>query len=449
MSPAAVYGLHARRLAAELRFLKATSGLGLVQLAAHTHCSKSSLERYFNGKLLPPRQAVEAISKACNGDTAHLVALWELAVANPPAWQRPAQLPHDVAGFTGRSSELDRLTALVPNAGNAIAIAVIDGIAGVGKSALAVHFAHRVADRFPDGQLHVDLRGFDAEQMPMPPAEALARFLRALAPDLRHLPTEVGELAALFRSLIGDRRMLILLDNAATTDQVRALLPGNAGCLVLVTSRHRLGGLVARDGAHHIALSTLTAAESADLLAAAAGVERIAAEPQAIAGMTRLCGYLPLALRIVAEHLIVHPSLTMTDLIGDLASEHRRLDTLATGDDSTAVRTVFSGSYRALPASAARAFRLLGLHDSPDINASAAVALTGDTPVRTREVLEALATAHLIEHQGPDRYRLHDLLHAYAAERAAAEETAQSLADARRRLLCACREFDPCSSGGV
>ncbi|MFB4262574.1 helix-turn-helix domain-containing protein [Nonomuraea sp. GTA35] len=275
MSPAAVYGVHARKLAAELRLLKAASGLGLVQMAARTHCSKSSLERYFNGKLLPSRQTVEAIGKACSGDTARLVALWELAVANPPAWQPPAQLPHDLAGFTGRSPELARLTALVPNAGDALVIAAIDGAAGVGKSTLAVHFAHRVADRFPDGQLHIDLRGHDTKHMPLPPAEALTRFLRALAPDLRHVPAGVGERAALFRSLTGDRRMLILLDNAATTDQVRALLPGNAGCLVLAISRHRLNGLdglVAGDSAHRITLSPLTPAGSAE-----AG--RIAAHP--------------------------------------------------------------------------------------------------------------------------------------------------------------------------
>ncbi|MEU6730876.1 helix-turn-helix domain-containing protein [Nonomuraea wenchangensis] len=333
MSRAAVMnGLHARRLAAELRLLKAASGLGLVQMASLTHCSKSSLERYFNGKLLPSRQTVEAISRACGGDTAHLVTLWELAVADPPAWRRPAQLPHDVAGFTGRSAELARLTALVPDTGNAIAIAVIEGGAGVGKSALAVHFAHCVADRFPGGQLHVDLRGHDAQQTPVPSAEALARFLRALAPDLRHLPEDVGERAALFRTLVGDRRMLIVLDNAATTDQVRALLPGNAGCLVLVTSRHRLGGLVARDGARHIALGALTPAESAALLAAAVGVERMAAEPHAVAVMTRLCGNLPLALRLAAEHLVVHPSLAMTELIGDLAGEPCRLDTLDTAE---------------------------------------------------------------------------------------------------------------------
>jgi len=324
MSRAAGNGLHARRLAAELRLLKAASGLGLVQMASLTHCSKSSLERYFNGKLLPSRQTVEAISRACGGDTAHLVTLWELAVADPPSWRRPAQLPHDVAGFTGRTAELARLAALVPNTGNAIAIAVIEGGAGVGKSALAVHFAHRVADHFPGGQLHVDLRGHDARQTPVPSAEALAQFLRALAPDLRHLPDDVNERAALFRTLVGDRRMLVVLDNAATTDQVRALLPGNAGCLVLVTSRHRLSGLVARDGARHIALGALTPAESAALLTAAVGVERMAAEPHAVAVMTRLCGHLPLALRLAAEHLVVHPSLAMTELIGHLAGEPQR-----------------------------------------------------------------------------------------------------------------------------
>ncbi|MFI7694984.1 helix-turn-helix domain-containing protein [Nonomuraea sp. NPDC049655] len=370
MSPAVVNGIHARMLAAELSLLKAASGLGLVQLAGHTHCSKSSLQRYLSGKLLPPRQAVEAISKACRGDTARLVALWELAVAGPPERPRPAQLPHDVPGFTGRCAELARLAELMPDSGNAIAIAVIDGVAGVGKSALAVHFAHRVAGRFPDGQLHLDLRGSDAERGPLPPAEALAQLVRALAPDLRRLPGDAGERAALFRSLIGGRRMLVLLDDAVSTDQVRALLPGNPGCLVLVTSRHRLGGLVARDGAHHLALGALTAAESADLLAAAAGAERIAAEPGAVAGMTRLCGYLPLALRIVAEHLVVNPSLTMTDLVGDLDSDlGGDLDSDLGGDLATeqrapdrpaAVRAVFPRSYRALPPPAARAFRLLG-----------------------------------------------------------------------------------------
>lgn len=444
MGRSAADGVYARDLAGELRVLKAASGLGLVQLAALTSFSKSALERYFNGKVLPPQQAVEAISRVCGGDTARLVALWELAYKPPRAaaadspagrQQRPAQLPHDVAGFTGREAELARLLALLPGGGRAVVISAIGGAAGIGKTALAVHFAHQVADRFPGGQLYINLRGFDPDHAPLLPSQALAQFLRALGLAPQHLPTEPGEQAALFRSQLADRRMLIVLDNAANIEQVRALLPGAPGCLVLVTSRNRLGGLVARHGAHHIALDALTPAEAIDLLAVTVGAERVAAERGAAAEVARLCGYLPLALRIAAEHITTRPHLTLADLIDDLANEDRRLDVLTTGDETTAIRMAFSWSYQALPADAAQAFRLLGLHDGPDITTSAAAALTGITAQRVRRLLDVLTTAHLIEQTGRDHYHLHDLLHIYAAERANAEETKQSRAEARHRIL--------------
>jgi tetratricopeptide (TPR) repeat protein len=351
-----------------------------------------------------------------------------------------AQLPHDVAGFTGRADELEQLRALFAGGGRAgatVVISAIDGVAGIGKTALAVHVAHQLAGRFADAQLYVDLRGFDPRQSPLQPGAALSHLLRGLGVDPRRVPSDLDDQVGMYRSLLAGRRALVVLDNAATAEQVRPLLPGGSDCAVLVTSRNRLSGLVVRDGARRLALDLLPEADAVALLAGILGAERVAAEPAAAVELARLCGRLPLALRIAADRAAAGPRRALADLVAALDVERDRLDLLATpdADQTTAVRAVFSWSYHALPAAAARAFRLLGLHAGPDIEARAAAALLGADVPRAQALLDALATAHLIEEHRPGRYRLHDLVRLYAAEQAAAEEPEPDRAAAVARLL--------------
>ncbi|GAA0596151.1 BTAD domain-containing putative transcriptional regulator [Kutzneria viridogrisea] len=348
----------------------------------------------------------------------------------------PAQLPHDMGGFTGREAELVQLEQFLAGDDNVVRIAAIDGSGGIGKTALAVHFAHRIAERFPDGQLYVNLRGFDPQQPPLVPGDALGQLLRGLGVDAQQVSTDPDEQAGMFRSMVAGKKMLVLLDNAASTDQVRSLLPGSASCVVLVTSRNRLGGLVARDGAHRITLGVLSEAESVSLLEHSIGAQRVAAEPAAVSALVARCGHLPLALRIVASNLADRRHLTVDDLVESLSIEQDRLDVLSAPDDeSTAVRGVFSWSYHACKPEATRTFRLLGLHPGPDISTAAAAALTGRPVPVIRRVLDGLAGGHLIEEVGRDRYRLHDLVRVYAAERAEDEETEAERRAAVHRLV--------------
>jgi tetratricopeptide (TPR) repeat protein len=316
-----------------------------------------------------------------------------------------------------------------------VVIAAIQGMAGVGKTTLAVHWGHRIARKFPDGQLYLDLRGH-SPRVAMAPGEALGRQLRALGVADRQIPAEVEEQAALYRSLLAGRRVLVVLDNAAAPEQVRPLLPGSSGCMAVVTSRCRLSGLAARDGAQRINLDVLPAAQAVAVLAQSAGAARVDAEPAAAEELARLCGRLPLALRIAAERVASHPRSNLADLAGELADARNRLDLLCAGDDdATAVRAVFSWSYRALPPAAAGVFRSLGLLAGPDISAPAVAALIAADTATTRQLLELLARMYLVEQSGLDRYRLHDLLRLYAAERGLAEETDEGRAVARRRML--------------
>ena len=329
----------------------------------------------------------------------------------------PAQLPHDVLGFTGREPELAGLASLAAGQeGAAVVITAIDGVAGIGKTALAVHFAHRAATAFPDGQLFVNLRGFDPGHPPLDPADVLARFVRALSAEAPPLPADPDELAAMYRSQLSGMRVLVVLDNAASAGQVRPLLPGTARCLAIVTSRNRLSGLVAVDGAQRLTLDILPPGQAIALIARAVGDERAFADPAATRRLAELCGRLPLALRITADRAAARPHLSMADLAGELAAEHGRLDVLATDEQASQVRAVFSWSYRALAPAPARAFRLLGLHPGQDISTAAAAALL-DTPVPgTRQLLGTLTGGHLLEETGRDRYQFHDLVRVYAAE---------------------------------
>lgn len=336
----------------------------------------------------------------------------------------PRQLPADTGVFVGRQTDLAALDAIAAGSEEprTVIISAIAGGGGVGKTALAVHWAHRVRARFPDGDLFVDLRGYDSAQ-PVTPLQALDAFLRALDVPAEKIPTELGARAALFRSLLTGRRMLVVLDNAANTEQVRPLLPGTVGCLALITSRSRLSGLTVGEGAVRLPIDPLAPDQALNLLREIIGNARIDAELQRAVELTGHCGYLPLALRITAERVSSHPHLRLADLAEDLRDERNRLDALTTGDDETiAVRTVFSWSYGRLPSGLARAFRLLGLHNGPDLCVGAAAALIGSTIPHAHRLLDALTGHHLLEHIGRDRYRFHDLLRIYAAERAHLDE---------------------------
>jgi tetratricopeptide (TPR) repeat protein len=348
----------------------------------------------------------------------------------------PRELPADVYGFTGRDSALAELDKLVGDAerGSAVVITAVSGTAGVGKTALAVHWAHRVADRFTDGQLYVDLRGYHPGQ-PMTPEDALATLLGSLGVSGADLPLDVAGRAARYRTVLAGRRMLVLLDNAHTADQVRPLLPGTASCLVVVTSRSDLAGLVARDGARRVDLDVLSRGEAVALLRTLVG-RRVDAEPAGAASLADRCARLPLALRVAAEMAVARPATALGDLADDLRDQRRRLDLLDTGGDPhTAIRAVLSWSCRHLPPPVAGAFSLLGLHPGHDIDPYAVAALVGVDLDRSRRIIDELARAHLVEPHGLDRYGMHDLLRAYAAERAHADLATDAAHVALTRLM--------------
>jgi DNA-binding SARP family transcriptional activator/Tfp pilus assembly protein PilF len=338
----------------------------------------------------------------------------------------PRELPGPVPQFVGRAAELADLAGMLDRASaqrpRTLVISAIAGTAGVGKTALAMQWAHQVADRFPDGQLHVNLRGYDPGQ-PVSAADALAGFLRSLGVAEQDIPAETGERAARYRSLLARRRMLILIDNARDVEQVRPLLPGNPSCVALVTSRDALGGMVARDGAHRLDLGLLSTAEAVELLRALIG-ERVDAEPEAAVTLAGYCARLPLALRVAAERAAASPGISLADVTSELADQQERLDLLdAAGDRLTAVRAVFSWSVRHLDDEAARAFRLLGLHPGAHFDAYSAAALVDITLRQARGLLGRLASAHLIQPAGMNRYGMHDLLRAYAADQAAEQDS--------------------------
>jgi tetratricopeptide (TPR) repeat protein len=334
----------------------------------------------------------------------------------------PRQLPASVADFTGRPAEMRMLTEMLdqarPGAPGTLVISAIGGTAGVGKTALALHWAHQVAARFGDGQLYANLRGFDPSGAPTAPAEAIRGFLDALGVPPGRIPLLPEAQTGLYRSLLADRKMLIVLDNARDEQQVRPLLPASPGSLVLVTSRSQLSGLAAADGARLISLDVLSHAEAVDMLTARLGTARAAAQPGAVDRIAGLCACLPLALAVAAARAADRPGFPLAVLADELADSAQRLDALDADDPGSNVRAVFSWSTQQLTGEAAQMFRLLGIHPGPDIGVPAAASLAGKPEAAARHLLHELARAHLIAENLPGRYAFHDLLRAYAAEQA-------------------------------
>ncbi|MFC0623379.1 AfsR/SARP family transcriptional regulator [Kribbella deserti] len=351
-----------------------------------------------------------------------------------PGRLAPRQLPRPVNGFVGRADELARLDALLPADGVAV-ISAIGGAAGVGKTTLALHWAHRVSDRFPDGQLYVNLRGFDPTGQVTESADALRALLDALGVPAERIPVDAESRAGLYRTVLAGKRLLVLLDNVRDVQQVRPLLPGSPGCLTLITSRNQLFGLVASEGASLISVDLLGLAEARQLLAARVGAERIAAEPEATDQIVHSCARLPLALVIVAARAVTRRDLRLDALARELCESHRRLDALAGDDPTTDVRAVFSWSYETLSPEAARLFRLLSLHPGQGISASAAASLAAVPLRQIKAVLTELTRAHLVVEESPGRYGFHDLLRVYAADLARQHDTDDERAAARHRVL--------------
>jgi DNA-binding SARP family transcriptional activator/tetratricopeptide (TPR) repeat protein len=351
----------------------------------------------------------------------------------------PRQLPATVSGFAGRAAELAALTRMlkgsVADGPGTVVISAIGGTAGVGKTALALHWAHQVAGRFADGQLYVNLRGFDPSGVPMPAAEAVRGFLDALgvAPD--RIPLQPEARAGLYRSLLANRAMLIVLDNARDEQQVRPLLPASPASLVIITSRNQLGGLAAADRARLLTVDVLSQGEAVHMLTARIGAGRVAAEPGAVGEIAVLCGRLPLALAVAAARAEARPDFPLAVLAVELRDRSGRLDALDAGEAAASVRGVFSWSYRQLSAGAARMFRLLGLHPGPDISPPAAASLAAVDESQARRLLTELTHAHLLTEHVPGRYALHDLLRTYAADQARDTDSEHERAAAVGRVL--------------
>jgi tetratricopeptide (TPR) repeat protein len=378
---------------------------------------------------LPPATSAAASGSVAVGSRS--------AVAAQPAYPRPAQLPRAVRGFAGRGAALTALDALLDlpaDQPSTVVISAVSGTAGIGKTALAVHWAHRVAHLFPDGQLYLNLRGFDPAGQVLDPGEALRRLIGAFAVPAAQLPSDVEALAALYRSLLDGRRLLVVLDNARDADQIRPLLPGTPTALVVVTSRNPLTSLVAADGARPLTLDVLPAAEARELLEGRIGWDRVAAEPEAAEQLVAGCARLPLALSIAAARAVATGS-SLTAVAGELADTQRRLGALDAGDPVTRVRAVFSWSYHALTPPAQRLFRLLGLHPGPDVSTAAAASLAGAPADAVSVLLTELTRTGLLAEHAPARYGFHDLLATYAAQLAGEEEPEAERHVAIARLL--------------
>lgn len=371
------------------------------------------------------------------GSIQHVTVLGVALTGQSPP---PRQLPPRIRDFVGRVEQMATLDALLPAAydesvAGAVVISAVDGLAGVGKTALAVSWAHRVQDRFPDGTLYVNLHGYGPGE-PVTPGEVLRRFLQELGVMPERIPIELEARVGLYRSVSADRRMLIVLDNASAAEQVRPLLPASRGCLVLVTSRDSLTGLVISEGAVRVTLDPLAPKDAVALLDGMVGRQRTVAEPDSVRELAQVCDRLPLALRIAGGRIASRTHLRIADVLAEMGDGCGRLDALSTSmDEATSVRAVFGWSYQKLTIQQARLFRRLGLHPGPDVSVHAAAAVAKQPVTQVRRLLDELAEVHLIEPVARDRYRFHDLLRAYAIDRADQGDPPEVRDDAIRALL--------------
>ncbi|MGW0201792.1 helix-turn-helix domain-containing protein [Nonomuraea sp. NPDC003201] len=345
----------------------------------------------------------------------------------------PRQLPVGVSGFAGRAGSLAELDRQLDAGAGGTRICIVSGTAGVGKTSLALHWAHRARGRFEDGELYANLQGFGPAHDAADPQDALTAFLEAMGVPPQRIPEDPPARAALYRTTLADKRVLVVLDNARDVEQVRWLLPGGPHCSVIVTSRRQLSGLIAEEGAGLITLDVLPQAESRELLTHRLGRRRVETDPDATDEIIAACARLPLALAIAAGRAVTSPAMPLSALAADLRRAGGDLGGLATADSATSLRVVLARSYDVLPADVARLFRLLAVHPGPDLTATAAASLAGVDPARIRRLLDALLDAHLVTEVTHGRYACHDLLRAFARELAG--ETEQPA----QRRAAACR----------
>lgn len=349
----------------------------------------------------------------------------------------PAQLPADLPTFAGREAELSQVSQMLSPGGEypTVAICAIDGMAGIGKTTFAIHWAHRIAKHFEDGQLYINLRGFDSSASPMAPADALRALLYSLGVPAGHIPDDLDARAGMFRSVLAGKRVLVVLDNASNVAQVRPLLPGSPGCLVIATSRNPLTGLAMSEGARLLTLSLPSLLTARETLERRLGGDRVAAEPGAVEKIIRLCGRLPLALAIVSARAAAHPGFTLASIAADLERSPGRLDAFGTAGVAADARTVFSWSYHHLSPQACRLFRLLSLQPAADITAAASASLLGAAPEAASRLLAELASTSLVTEHQPGRYSFHELTRAYASELSEGTDAGADRREALARLL--------------
>jgi tetratricopeptide (TPR) repeat protein len=429
--------MHESSFGQQLRALRHERGMSLSDLARAVHYSKSYLSRIETGV----KPATADLANRCDDVLAgggrlrsHLASASErtpsaTGYGQPPADHPvPRQLPSDAYGFTGRTDQIAEISRLVDRAtaGGVTPVIVLSGTAGVGKTALALHWSRRVAQRFPDGQLYVDLHGHDPDRH-VDTDDVLARLLRALGVGAADIAYDGDERAAQWRTVVADRRLVLVADNARDSAHVRPLLPASPRSAILVTSRDRLTGLVARDGAFRIDIPRLTDDQALELLENLLGSDACRERSSALA-VVRRCAGLPLALRVAADHTYARSPMSLAQLAGALRSEQHRLDLLhVAGDGRTALRTVFSCSYRQLDATSAALFRLFGAAPHAEVDLAGLAAMLDTGPDVTRRAIAALIDTHLVEPVAADRFRMHDLLRAYAGETVEPHEASAAL----------------------